>query len=96
VIKNDDVTINKIGTSIKATSVKYEFAIAHLLNFYPRKQSKMHDCLNVRIIIFSTILFVDRSISSSAQTIRERDYEAVVIIYLYNVIAIISRFFERL
>ncbi len=95
-IENNDVTTSEIDTFTKVTSVEYKFAIAHLSNFYSRKQSKMHDCLNARTIIFSTISLVDRSTSSSAQTIREENHEVAMIICLYSVIAIILLFLGRL
>lgn len=95
-IENNDVTTSRIGTSIKVTSVEYEFATAHLSNFYRRKQSKMHDCSNARTTIFSTISLVDRPISFGAQTIRGKNYETAVIICFYSVIAAILLFSERL
>ncbi len=56
----------------------------------------MHDCLNARTIILSTISLVDRSTSLGDQTIREGDHEAAVIVYSYSVIAVTSLFLERL
>jgi hypothetical protein len=56
----------------------------------------MHDCLNARTIILSTISLVDRSTSLDDQTIREGNHEAAVIVYPYSVIAVTSLFLERL
>jgi len=56
----------------------------------------MHGCLNARTTTSSTISLVDRPISSGAQTIREEDHEAAVIICPYSVIATTSLFPKRL
>ena len=56
----------------------------------------MHDCLNARTIILSTISLVDRSTSLGDQTIREGDHEAAVSVYPYSVTVDISHFPDRL
>jgi len=95
VIKNDGETINEIDAFTRVTSVESKIAIAHLLRFHSMKQSKMHDCLNARTIISSTISFIDRSISLDDQTIREGDHEAIMIVRPYSVIVVTPSSLER-